>query len=305
MSAVETMEQVGLPAGRYEATVKAVDVARHGKGRWHLDVVARLQRNGKTVIESRKLGAPDAYADMSESQRKTLRAMAKRLGVQHTGPVEEVIAAMQERKGDKVQARLRPSPLGVSVVFFGEPQEHVNGGVVLDKMPQAEPDYTERTVRAQGAHEQLLTGLHHAHRGLALAAQACHRLRLEEGWTAIGYESVGAYLASPEIGMSRSQFYSLADIWEQYIERGGQEETRLCAPSKLEVPLAALKAGEVTPDEALADAETLGLRDLRVKYRGEKEPSGRPERPPSYPFGCAHCGSLLSGPDDLVERHPE
>lgn len=303
--AEETMEAFGLPPGRYDATVERVEVDRNGKSGHHfLDIICRVQRNGKRVIESRKMGRADAY-DLSEGQRKALKALAKRIGAQDSGPAEEIVASIRERQGSTVSARIRPNPMGgLSVTVFGTQPETVSGEV-LDRMPAHEPEYTERTRDAQGAHEQLLTGLHHANRGLALAASACHRLRLDEGWTALGYDSLGQYLASPEIAMSRSQFYALADIWEQYIEQGQVDERRLVAPSKLEVPLAALKAGDITVDEAIEDAETLGLRDLRQKYRGEKEASGRPERPPSFPFACTHCGSMLESTDDIAEAHPE
>jgi hypothetical protein len=302
------METFGLAPGRYPATVERVVVERDGqKGAHYLDIICRVQRNGKQVMETRKMGRSSAY-DLTDGQRKSLRALAKRVGAQDSGPAEEVIASIRERQGATLTAHVRPNPMGGIAVTLYNPNGNGHApvsGEALDRLPDHEPEYTERTVVAQGAHEQLLTGLHHASRGFALAAQACHRLRLDEGWTALGYDSLGQYLASPEIGMSRSTFYSLADIWEQYVEQGGQDERRLCAPSKLEVPLAALKAGDVTPEEALEDAETLGLRDLRAKYRGDAEPSGRPDRPPSFPFGCSHCGSLIEGITDIVERHPE
>jgi hypothetical protein len=308
--AEETMEAFGLPPGRYAASLDRVELEQDERGGAHfLDLVCTVERNGKRVIESRKMGKGSPY-DISDGQRRSLRSLAKRLGVvsaSETMPAEDVVAALRNLTGTAVTARVRPNPMGgLAVTLFAQSQ---NGGAVsgevLDRMPAHEPEYTERTVAAQGAHEQLLTGLNHANRGLTLAAEACHRLLHSEGWTALGYDSVGQYLASPEIAMSRAQFYALADIWEQYVIQGGQDEQRLCAPSKLEVPLKALKAGDVTPEEALADAEELGLRDLRKKYRGEKEESGRPERPPSFPFGCAHCGSLIESTDDVVERHPE
>ena len=62
---------------------------------------------------------------------------------------------------------------------------------------------------------------------------------------------------------------------------GGADPQALQAggPSKLVVPIPAIKAGEVTVTEALEDVEALGLRDLREKYQGEKdEKSGRPDK---------------------------
>ena len=300
------MDTFGLPQGRYDATLEAVEVERGGKGSWHLDLVARVHKNNKRAIESRKMGKADAY-ELSDSQRKSLRNLAKRIGAQDFGPPEEIVASIKAMTGETLRAYVRPNPLGgiATTLYATNGKSEVVSGEVLDRLPKVEPEYRPETQDAQGAHEQFLTGLNHMNRGAALAAEAAHKLRLNEGWKLLGYDSLSQYLADPDIAMGRTQFYSLADIWEQYIEQGGIDPIRLCAPSKLEVPLPALKAGDVTVEEAVEDAETLGLRDLRVKYRGEPEPSGRPERPTSYPFACAHCGSLIESSTDIREAHPE
>lgn len=297
------MDQLGLPPGRYTATLEQIGIT--GRGKKQLALKGRLERTGAVVVESHTIGeAGDPYA-LSRGQRKVLRETAERLGVTGTGPAETIIAALKGLKGQQVRAYVRPSPMGVVCSFSrngDEPQDAVSGEV-LDRLPDNEPEFSERTERAQTAHEQLLTGLRHANAGLALAAQACHSLRLEEGWSALGYDSMSQYLADPEIGMSRTTFYNLADIWEQYVVRGGQDQRLLCSPTKLEIPLPALKAGEVTPEEALTDAQTLGQRDLRIKYRGEHDPTGEPQPiKVELPVGCAHCGAELRGDDDFMRK---
>lgn len=299
----KVMENFGLPAGRYPAVVEKVDVVQSGRKKeekkWQLRLAVAVERNGKTVLEFRPLGGDEPYA-LSKSQRDGLRTMAERLGVQHTGPAEEIVAAIEALQGARVTAYVRPTKMGMAVTCSknGDEPEVVSGDV-LDRMPDAEPAYRQKTLDAQGAHEQLLAGLHHAHRGLALAAEACWRLREDEGWVALGYDSISNYLASPEVAMARSTFYSLADIWEQYVEEGGIDRQRLCAPSKLEVPLPAIKAGDVTAEEAISDAEALGLRDLRAKYRDDDDEDGSSSSSSSrgtrveFPIGCRSCGSVI------------
>lgn len=298
------MERFGLPAGRYVVQLAAVDLLRparrHG---WRLRLTATVLRNGKDVLVFRDLArnGGDPYAVTGQS-RKTLRAFAARLGAQDHGPVEEIVAGIRGLAGGQCMAHVRDGKMGMTVMLYrSDPPEHTEkaiAGEVLDAMPPVEPEYRQRTLDAQGAHEQLLAGLHHANRGLALASEAAWRLRRDDGWVALGFDSIGQYLASPEVSMSRSTFYALADIWECYVVKGGQDYQRLVAPSKLEVPLPALREGEVTAGEALADAEALGLRDLRAKYRGEKHE--RDDGSPAgglkvrFPAVCVACGVVIA-----------
>jgi hypothetical protein len=292
------MDHFGLPAGRYDARIEAVDeMVRDADS--VLRVRATVLRNGREIA---------SFCQIPGGARR----LAARLQVAHYGPTEDFVAAIGRLVGETVTAHVRPGPLGPSVSLYrGEPQDdeddaQVLAGEVLERLPDSEPQHSDRTVAAQGAHHQLITGLRHANRGLALAAQACWQLRQSDGWVALGYESVSQYLAAPEVAMARSVFYELADIWQEYVERGGQPEERLCQPSKLGVPLRALKAGEVSAREALDDAQSLGLSDLRKKYRGEKDAnsggdetdqvSGRPD----FPFACRACGVIIESETDVV-----
>ena len=138
-----------------------------------------------------------------------------------------------------------------------------------------------RKVDAHDAHNRLVFGIKASHLALSAVAQACHEIHEQQAWSELGYDTLSEYLASPEIGMSRSAFYDLCAIWERYVLEGGADPQALQAggPSKLVVPIPAIKAGEVTVVEALEDVEALGLRDLREKYQGEKdEKSKRPDK---------------------------
>jgi hypothetical protein len=312
---VRTLEDFGLPAGRYPATIQEVAVIGPERGKpWRMRITAKVERNGAEVMVFRPLGRGADPYELTAGQHNGLIGFATQFGWQRNGgsPAEELVAFVKGLVGTRVTAHVRQGLQGLAVAFYGmhEDVEHDRravAGEVLDKLPTVEPEYRERTLHAQHAHEQLLAGLGHAHRGLALAAEACWCLHREEGWVALGYRNISHYLASPELAMSRSQFYAFADMWQTYVVDGGVEGKRLCAPSKLEIPLPALKAGKVTATEALADAEALGLRDLRAKYRGdrddarEEEGDGRSAKSgrPDFPLPCPACGVLIESASEV------
>lgn len=314
------LEAFGAPAGRYPATVVRTELLEPGYATrrrakplaWRLRLVVKAHQTGTELVVDRDLAAEgeDPYA-LTSSRRKTLRAFAERLGVRGEGPAEEIVAALLRLAGHDVTAHVRPGKFALLVTLHREAAA-TNGTLAAaagehhEQLDDPEAQLRERTVQAQGAHEMLITGLHHAHRGLALVSDACWRLRQGEGWVALGYDSVSAYLASPEVSLSRAQFYAHADIWQVYVVDGGCDERRLCAPSKLEVPLPAIKDGQVTAEEALADCEALGLRDLRAKYRGDEEDSGGgaatdPHPGLDYPLACRACGVLIADEDGVVK----
>lgn len=293
-TAEKQMEHVGLPAGQYRSQVTGVElVGPTGKHGWTLRFTVHVERSNRDVFTFRPLGDVEPY-ELSKSGRDGVRKFARRLELDGDGPIEEVVARLQALRGSFVLARMRPSKGGVQVTLFHDPDAPVVE--VVD--PAA--DYTPQTLAAQRAHELLVQGLHAANLGLAAAADACHRLITDEGWVALGYRSMRDYLASPEISISRSTFYGLAAIHNCYVLEGGIEATMLAdaGTSKLEVPLPALRAGKVEAMEAFTDAKTLGLRDLREKYRSEPDPEPAPD-PPVRPSACKHCGGVLE--DDDVE----
>jgi hypothetical protein len=102
-------------------------------------------------------------------------------------------------------------------------------------------------------------------------------------WSALGYESLAHWLADPEVGLRKTQFYALRSRWEQLhvLRKVGEEELKELPPSKVDVVLPAIRAGTVKLEQALGDAKAMGFRDLRSVYRGREEFSGRPENQPA------------------------
>jgi hypothetical protein len=114
------------------------------------------------------------------------------------------------------------------------------------------------------------------------------------------------------VELSKSEFERAADIWQTYVLDGGAEPVLLAgaSPSKLEVPLPALKQGVVSAEQAAADAESMTRRDLRDHYRAllgtEDDPDPEPERRSAevWDGAKAHSGGD-SGDGDESRRRDE
>jgi hypothetical protein len=139
---------------------------------------------------------------------------------------------------------------------------------------------------AHSAHVKLVEGQRGVRLSLALMAEGCHLLHHDEGWKHLGFDTLSEYLAAPEIEISRTDFYRMVEIWSAYVLNGGVEPASLqgAGPSKLEVPLPALSAGVVTPEQAVADASSMTRKDLRSHYAGlmgaeDVEPKRRAKPP--------------------------
>lgn len=91
-------------------------------------------------------------------------------------------------------------------------------------------------------------------------------------WAALGYASLDEFLAQPELGMSRSQFFQMTKAYRdlvvvKQIEMGDLQELE---PSKVREVIPSIMRGDVDPEEALSDAASLSYRDVKAKYRPEE-----------------------------------
>jgi hypothetical protein len=105
-----------------------------------------------------------------------------------------------------------------------------------------------KAAEAFEAHSKIIGGQSAVRAGLNAMAAGCHELRESRGWLALGFETLLEYLAQPDVELSKSEFERAADIWQTYVLDGGAEPGLLAgaSPSKLEVPLPALKQGVVS-----------------------------------------------------------
>jgi hypothetical protein len=303
-----------IPPGTYEAELREVAIVRRKKDSSHvLRMLVRTTDLGRYAIAWQGLSEnPDDPWDLTPGQLRGLRRVADRLCVPSLCEGREIVeSGIVGLLGQPVTARVVRTPVGQTVTLMRPPGPFVPGGVVPQTGEVLVPAGTEITVEdatpqgiasvvaettelrashaiedAQAAHFKLVEGQRGVRLSLALMAEGCHLLHHDEGWKHLGFETLSEYLAAPEIEISRTDFYRMVEIWSAYVLNGGVEPSSLqgAGPSKLEVPLPALSAGVVTPEQAVADASSMTRKDLRTHYAGlmgaeDEEPVRKPKPP--------------------------
>jgi hypothetical protein len=259
-----------LPKGEYESAITGVAVVRRKDDQSHvLRVIVRTVRLQRDALIWEGLSSnPDDPFDLDEKQRRSLSRFADRLRIPGPATPQQVVDALVEmqRGGVVVNAKVAQTRVGQRTTLFA------NGHHVLPAPSTSvvvnEDEEREKAAAAHESHQRVLQGLSAARLGLTIAAQGCHELQESRGWASLGHETLNEYLASPEVTLSRPEFFRLAAIWRAYVLDGGVDPTRLrgAAETKLEVPLSALGKGLVTVEQAVEDATSMGRADLRIRY---------------------------------------
>jgi len=122
--------------------------------------------------------------------------------------------------------------------------------------------------------QDIKAGLRNARAGLWQAAEALYRFSEASGWVALGHESLGDWLADPEITMSRSTFFRMVDAHRELVVLRHCPNVGTLDLTKVSIALPALKKGTATLEDVMADVEALGARDMREKYSLRVLPSG-------------------------------
>ena len=108
-------------------------------------------------------------------------------------------------------------------------------------------------------------------------AELLYELSEDGGWKLLGHESLAEFLAQPDIGISRSGYFQMTRAWRDLVITRGvdPDELRQLEPSKVREVVPAIMAGNVSIEDAFADAKILGHRDMREKYR---DPGGHDQK---------------------------
>ena len=121
-------------------------------------------------------------------------------------------------------------------------------------------------------------------------------------WSYLGYESLDEFLAQPDLGMSRSQFFAMTKMWRDLIVVKQLDAGRVkqLEPSKVKEVTPAIMRGDVDVDKALDDAAGMSYRDVKTTYRPEKQSQHGTRADGSEPLDasaepvyvqCEACGS--------------
>jgi hypothetical protein len=119
------------------------------------------------------------------------------------------------------------------------------------------------------ADTDLKQALRRARMDLWDVAKRLHEWDLRTGWKWTGnYESLGEWLADPEVTMTRGTYYRLRDGYRMLVldKHVDEDKVRELDTSRVAVVLKALRENTVSVEEAISDVEVLGWRDLREKY---------------------------------------
>jgi len=268
---VQAIQDGIVPDGDHLVTLVEVAVVPRKAGGWWGRFLSETS-GGRQLREMRRLGAdPDDAFVLDQAANRKWVEWGQRMGVNETD-ARGVFNALHQLQGHRFTARVTKTAHSTTT------QHRAFEDVVFATGGQALTTEGELVTNvAQDQYNRLLEGLGTARMALSAVAQACHELSRDKSWIDLGYESLAEFLASPEITLTRTQFFSMAQVWERYVLDGGVDPRDLAVahPSKLAIPLRALGANEVSVAEALADVATLGARDLREKYELPREESKR------------------------------
>jgi hypothetical protein len=151
--------------------------------------------------------------------------------------------------------------------------------------------------KAEATQEKIVKGCEAIRTVWIALAGHLHDFFAMKMWKELGYETFNDWLATPEIDLGRTQVYTLIEAYQELvIERGvDAEELVGLDVTKIAVVLPAIRSGEVSLDDALADCKVLSRSDLREKYGQQlpdKSGEGAGAGGKRELVQCADCGKM-------------
>ena len=285
---IAATEQGALPSGEHMMTLDAVTVMARKKGGWGLRIVSRNE-SGTYAMEWRNLSADasDAFK-LTDGQVKGIREFAERFNITETDP-QAIVHALQRSVGAPVQVMVKQTP-HARIVKHSAPQGirlRTEAGALTVSGEVLDPE------DAFAMEKRLKAALHATRRSLMAVCAACHDISRNHAYEALGYETLAAFLAQPDVGMSRSEFFTAAKIHEVFVLEHGVDPERLAEAgmAKLAVVLPKVAEGELDAEDAVDAAASNGLRDLRDEYREPRESTVDRTT-------CPRCAGI---PDEVLE----
>src|SRR5262245_50164074 len=145
--------------------------------------------------------------------------------------------------------------------------------------PMSKEEYDAWMVQSATIQTKIKGALRKGRAAMWELAEQLYLFEEAQAWRALGYETLGEWLADPDITMRKTTYYDAVSAWEQMhvIRKVPAERLNELDVSKLRVALPVLKRGEASLDDVMADAEVLGIRDMRIKYQEHAEPELVPD----------------------------
>ena len=136
--------------------------------------------------------------------------------------------------------------------------------------PISAEEHQQLVERSYALEQEVKKSLDESREVLWRTAHALYEFNEARGWSYLGgYDTLGDWLADPDIGMTRSTYYRMVETWREVIvmrqiDPGTVEDVDL---SKVALALPAVKDGREDIDDAIYAARTNGWRDMRERYR--------------------------------------
>lgn len=176
-----------------------------------------------------------------------------------------------------------------------------------DLVPQAKEltkaEQQKAIDRAFDLEREIKASVGQLHRGRWELARQLYEFRELQGWSLLGYETLHEWLAQPELGLKRAEFDTRTRMWRDLVVVKEVPPKALAdvEPSRALEVLPAVMKGDVDVKQAIADARSLSVSDVREKYRTDRiEDHGQqPDNSTSLDPGketlakCPMCDSLV------------
>ena len=145
-------------------------------------------------------------------------------------------------------------------------------------------------------HSVIVQAIRQTRADLWQVAKQLHEWDERRGWKWTGnYETVGEWLADPEVAMTKATYYRLLGGYRTLVLDKHVPEAKVfeLESSKVDVVMRAIKANEVDVNVAISDVEVLSKSDLIEKYN--------PPKPTEDDNGASPTGGTFDG--EVIEGH--
>jgi hypothetical protein len=148
--------------------------------------------------------------------------------------------------------------------------------------------------RAHRVESEIVKGCKAVRTAWVFLAKYLHEFTEQRMWELLSYESIGEWLASPEIELSEGHVHKLVRVYRELVVERKVPPAALegIDLAKAQTVLPAIREGEVSWKDALDDTRSLTRGDLEEEYaRGRNKPLDAEDEPERA--RCPTCRSWV------------